>query len=298
MEETKTPEPKKGSNVMAGQPITFGGVAGFGFSSWRRLFIAQAVVAAGAVAAVLILLLNAWLPAIDHSIQNLPENGYILHGQLAWPDEHTVKLSDSRWLTVVVTPMNSHTFGRSADVQLELHSKEARIYSMLGYVQFPYDPDFSLMLSRTDAEPWWGARRPFFVGGVIVGTFVGLWFQWMLLAVLYAPVAKFLAFWGDRDLQWSQTIRLCAAALLTPAVLYCIAIALYGLGGLPLGTLLVACGLHVILGWAYEAGAVMRIKSRTELATIPKQNPFDQPKKPDSGSDPAAKPASNPFKGY
>ncbi|MCD6050286.1 MAG: hypothetical protein K0Q55_1689 [Verrucomicrobia bacterium] len=292
MEETATPQPPKSSGVMAGQPITFGGVAGFGRSSWRRLFIAQSIVAGGAVAAVLILLFSAWLPSIDHAIHQLPDNGYILRGELAWPNLEAVQLSESRWLGIIAVPANSHTFGRSSDVQLELHSKEARIYSMFGYVPLPYEPSFSLVLSRPDAVPWWGARRPFFIAGAIATTFIGLWLQWMVLALVYAPIAKFIAFWGDRDLKWSESIRLSAAALLTPAVVYSIAIALYGLGWLPLEGLLAACGLHVVMGWAYVAGATFSLPRRTELAVIPKTNPFNHP----TEAKPVEKPAANPFK--
>ena len=294
MEETTTPQPPKSSGVMAGQPITFGGVAGFGSSSWRRLFIAQAIVAGGAVAAVLILLFSAWLPQIDHAIHHLPDNGYILRGELAWPNLEAVQLAESRWLGVIAAPADSHTFGRSSDVQIELHGKEARIYSMFGYVPLPYDPDLSLVLSRPDAVPWWGARRPFFIAGAIASTFIGLWLTWMLLAFLYAPAAKFIAFWGNRDLTWIQAYRLSAAALLVPAAVYSLAIALYGLGWLPLEGLLAACALHFVLGWTYVAGATMSLRSRTELATIPKVNPFD---KPATEEKPADKPASNPFTG-
>ncbi len=215
--EAKTPQPEqKQAGVMAGQPITFGGVAAFAHVSWRRLFIVQAILAGGAVAAVLVLLFSAWLPAIESAIHNLPENGYILRGELAWPDLEPKQLNESRWLTVIVTPVNKHSFGQSADLRLELHAKEARFYSLLGYTRMEYGDDFSLLLSRPDAVPWWGARRPFFVAGAIVGTFIGLWLTWMLLALLYAPAAKFMAFWFDRDLTWPQAYRLSAAALLTP----------------------------------------------------------------------------------
>jgi hypothetical protein len=290
--EAKTPQPEPNAGVMAGQPITFGGVAAFAQASWRRLFITQAVVAGGGVAAILIFLFNAWLPAIDQAIGNLPENGYILRGELAWPHPEPVQLTESRWLTVIVAPMNTHTFGQSADFQLELHAKEARLYSMLGYLQVAYSKDFSLQLSRPDAVPWWGARRPFFVAGAIVGTFFGLWLLWMLLAVLYAPGAKFVAFWRNRDLTWIQAIRLSAAALLTPAVVFSLAIALYGLGWVPLEVLIAGCVLHVVMGWAYVAGAPMRLPLRPEVAAALQKNPFDQPDQKKT----ADKPVGNPFK--
>jgi len=291
--EAKTPQPdQKQAGVMAGQPITFGGVAAFAHVSWRRLFIVQAILAGGAVAAVLVLLFSAWLPAIDSAIHNLPENGYILRGELAWPDLEPKQLNESRWLTVIVTPVNKHSFGQSADLRLELHAKEARFYSLLGYTRMEYGDDFSLLLSRPDAVPWWGARRPFFVAGAIVGTFIGLWLTWMLLALLYAPAAKFMAFWFDRDLTWPQAYRLSAAALLTPAVVYSIAIALYGLGWLPLEGLLVACGFHFMMGWVYLLGAPVRLTKRSEATLLAKENPFDHP----APEKPAVKPASNPFK--
>jgi hypothetical protein len=292
MEETKPQPPEKKPDAMAGQPITFGGVAAFARVSWRRLFIIQTVVAGGAVAAVLILVFNALLPAIESAIQNLPENGYVLRGELAWPDLEAKQLNESRWLTVIVAPANKHSFGHSADFRVELHAQEARLYSMLGYMQMEYSDDFSLLLSHADAAPWWGARRPFFIAGVIVGTFIGLWLTWMLLALLYAPVAKFMAFWGDRDLAWPQAYRICAAALLTPAVVYSAAIALYGLGWLPLEGLLGACALHILMGWIYVVGASFRPAKRPELVALAKENPFDQPT-PEKA---AEKPASNPFK--
>ncbi len=291
--EAKTSQPEPNAGVMAGQPITFGGVAAFAHTSWRRLFITQAVVAGGGVAAILIFLFSAWLPAIDQATGNLPDNGYILRGELAWPNAEAVQLSDSRWLTIIVAPMNTHSFGKSADFQLELHSKEVRFYSMLGYyIQVSYSGDFSLALSRQDAAPWWGSRRPFFVAGAIVGTFFGLWILWMLLALLYAPGAKLTAFWRNRDLTWIQAIRLSAAALLTPAAVFSVAIALYGLGWVPLEGLIAGGVLHVVMGWAYVAGAPMRLPLKPEVLAAMKKNPFDQPSKEKA----AQKPAGNPFK--
>jgi hypothetical protein len=291
--QTPQPEPKQAASVMAGQPITFGGVAAFAQVSWRRLFIIQAVVAGGAVAAVLVLLFSAWLPAIESAIHNLPENGYILRGELAWPKPEATLLTESRWLSLIVTPVDSHSFSKSADLRLELHSQEARFYSMFGYMQIPYGPEFSLVLNRPDAVPWWGARRPFFIAGAMVGTFVGLWLIWMSLALLYAPVAKFMAFWADRDLTWRQAIRVCAAALLLPAIVYSVAIALYGLGWLPLEGLIAICGLHIVMGWVYVAGAPMRLPARPGLETPLKSNPFNHP----AAEKPGDKPAGNPFHG-
>lgn len=291
--EAKTPQPESGARVTAGQPVTFGGVAAFGQGSWRRLFIAQAVVAGAGVAAVLILLFNGWLPAVESAIHNLPENAYVLHGELAWPKQEAVQLTDSRWLTVVVAPGNTHGFGKSADFQIELHGREARLYSMLGYVEMPYGKELSVQLSRPDAVPWWGARRPFFIAAAIVSTFLGLWLTWMLLAVLYAPVAKLLAFWTNRNTAWGQSVRLSAAALLTPAVVFGVAIALYGLGWLPLEGLIGACVLHFIMGWIYVAGASIRLAKKRD--SEPATNPFDHASKGEGTA--SSKPAGNPFKG-
>lgn len=288
--EAKTPEPNAG--VMAGQPITFGGVAAFTQASWRRLFIVQAVVAGGGVAAVLILLLNAWLPAFDAAVDHLPDNGYILRGELAWPTSEAVQLTDSRWLTIIVAPMNTHEFGKSADFQIEFQRKEARLYSMFGYMQFPYNQDFSLQMSHPDAVPWWGARRPFFIAGAAVGTFVGLWVTWMMLALLYLPFVKFIAFWTNRELGIAQAIRLGAAALLTPAIVFSVAIALYGLGWMPLTGLIGFCVLHAVMGWVYCAGGTMRLRRRDTPETSPAANPFNGPET----DKPAEKPAQNPFK--
>lgn len=275
---------------VAPQPVTFGGVASFAASSWRRLFIAQFITGLIAVAAVLVLLFNAWLPNIDRAINALPDNGYIAQGVLAWPQKDAQQLTDSRWLTIIVAPTGTHKFGQSADFQVELHPQALRIYSVFGYWELPYAPQTVIALNQPDTVPWWGARRPFFVAGAIVGTLVGLWCLWMLLAVIYSPVVRLLSFWSDRDLSWVQSIKLCAAALLMPGVLYSVAIASYGLGLVPLMVVLTVAALHVVMGWVYVICSPFRIPPRNPAKTG-KKNPFDaapsaEGKKPAKGGNP------------
>lgn len=296
MEETVTPPPEKkaeSTGVIAGQPITFGGVAAFARTSWRRLFIVQAVVLLAAVAAVGVLLFISLLPAVDDAVQHLPDNAYILRGELAWPDLESVQLVDGHLLAVVVSPTGTHELGRSADIRVELRAKEFRFYSMFGYVAKPYPTNVKIPLSRAEAEPWWGARRPFFVGAVLVGTFVGLWLVWMTLGWIYLLVIKLLAFWGDRELTWGGAYRLAAAALLTPALVYCVALVGYGLGFLPLEGLLATFVLHTLLAWVYVAVSPFRLPRINAPGVLPLTNPFDQPQEDKKVGE---KPAGNPFK--
>ena len=302
MDATPTPLPEPQATtppgVVAGQPITFGGVAAFAETSWRRLFIIQAIVALAGTAAMGLFLFGTLLPALDKAVTNLPENAYILRGELAWPDLDSVLLVDDHALAILVSPTGTHELGRATDIRVELRAKEFRYYSMFGYVVQPYPVNTKISLSRTEAEPWWGARRPFFIGGILVGTALGLWVTWMVLGTVYSLYAKFLAFWGNRKLSWSGAVKLSAAALLTPALVYSAAIAGYGLGLLPLEALLGAFLLHVVLGWIYVSIAPFRIgkeKVATPVAGMAASNPFDLPK-PEEPGKPPEKPASNPFK--
>jgi hypothetical protein len=296
MEETTTPppeQPAESTGVIAGQPITFGGVAAFALTSWRRLFILQAIVALAGAAAVGVLLFGALLPALDQAVQRLPDNAYILRGELAWPELESSQLVDGHLLAIVVSPTGTHELGRSADIRVELRAKEFRFYSMFGYVAKPYPTNVKIPLSRAEAEPWWGARRPFFIGGVLVGTVIGLWLTWMTLAFIYLFYAKFLAFWGNRVVTWSGAMKLSAAALLTPALVYSLGIASFGIGLLPLEGLLALFILHVVLGWVYVTAAPFRLRPENDAGLIPKVNPFDLPseeRKPE-------KPSTNPFTG-
>jgi hypothetical protein len=292
MEESTTPENRaETTGVITGQPITFGGVAAFARCSWRRLLIVQSIAATVATVAVALFLFYALLPAIDQAVNKLPENAYIFRGELAWPDLESVQLVDHHLLAIVVSPTGTHELGRSADIRVELRATEFRFYSMFGYVARPYPVHVKIPLSRAEAEPWWGARRPFFIGGTLAGTFFGLFPLWLCLGMFYGIWAKFLAFWANRELSWSGAVKLSIASMFCPALIFGLAIAAYGLGLLPLEAFLGAFLLHIVLAIVYVTAAPLRLGRTGEPPGGPKTNPFDHP------AQQSEKPKPNPFTG-
>jgi hypothetical protein len=74
---------------------------------------------------------------------------------------------------------------------------------------------------------------------------------WAVLAWVYAPAAKLIAWFCDRRLTWTGAWRLACAALLPGAVLLALGLVLYGLQMADVFGLGYFGTVHFLVGWVY-----------------------------------------------
>ena len=259
--------------VLPWQPITFGGVAAFARASLGRLFLVQFLAALLVAASVISFLSVAWFPVFQKAIVRLPEKGAIRQGQLEWNGPSPAWLADGTFLSIVVDAAGEGRIGQSADVQLELKRRGFKICSLFGCVALPYPEKWIFALNRAEAEPWWGAWRPFLLLGVGAGSVLCLMASWLVLATFYSLAVRLIAFYSDRQAAWPACWRIAGAAQLPGALLMTGATFLYGLNRLNLVGFLFAWLLHLVTGWIYIGIAPARLP---RLARAPRRpgNPF------------------------
>lgn len=275
----------------AWQPFSFGGVAAFADASTGRLLVAQLIFSLVAAGCFMAFLALAWVPVIREASHALPEAAAISGAKLQWPGDQPVLLSEGSRLAIVADPGDAATAGRAADLQLELCSTRLRLRSELGYVEWPYSAGWRVSLGRADAVPWWGARQPWFVALAGAALVAKLFAAWWLLAMVVAPVARALAFFGDRTATWPGCMRLAGAAWLPGSLVMSLAILLYGLEALALPGLAFAVVSHGFIGAVYLCGAPFRLAKISTVKSAPAKgvNPFAAP--PDGPASPAEPPA-------
>lgn len=264
----------------AWQPLTFGGVSGFAYTSFGRLFLVQGFVAILATVTVLWCLLTGWFPELESALTELPEQGQVRNGTLEWTNAAPVRLADGTFFAVLVDPAGDREQGQTADVQLEFTQTELRVHSLFGFVALPYPPDYVVALNHREAWPWWGAWKPGIVSGIAAATIVGLFLSWTLLATLYFIPVRIWALITDREVTLGGCWRLCGAALMPGALLMTAAIFLYSTRRISLVGLLIAAGLHLVVPWAYLLFGAGKLAAR---ATAP-VNPFTPPAKDEVSS--------------
>lgn len=259
--------------VLPWQPITFGGVAAFARASLGRLFLVQFLAALLVAASVISFLSVAWFPVFQKAIARLPENGAIRGGHLEWNNVSPARLAEGTFLSIVLDTAEGGRTGQSADVQLELERHGLKICSLFGCLALPYPKHWTFALNRAEAEPWWGAWRPFLLVGIGAGVVICLLASWLVLATLYSLPVRVITFYSDRQATWPGCWRIAGAAQLPGALLMSGAIFLYGFNRLNLVGLLFAWLLHVVIGWIYVGIASTRLP---RLANAPQRrgNPF------------------------
>lgn len=263
-DEVKSPRP---------QPFTFSGVASFAHAPLHRCFLIQGCVAllAGMTAACFFEM--AWVPVIRQTIAALPSSGRIQDGQLRWPAPGPVR-TGTTFLWISIDPNDALDQGEGADLQLDFQRSDLRIRSLLGYVAVPYPQGLLIAMNRTEVEPWWGAWRPAFPVGIAVGTVIGLFVTWTLLALAYAWPVRIISFYADRQLSWAGAWRLSAGCLLPGALFLTLAIAAYTLQQINLVQLLAATALHFMLGWVYVLCAPFCLPRADAKVSQRSGNPF------------------------
>ena len=120
----------------------------------------QFVFALLAAAVVVWFLDIAWFPAIRAAIRQLPAEGKITAGKLAWFGGSPLQLAESRCLALAVDLRHEGGARSPAHVQVEFGLADVEIRSLLGYVPWSYPPSWNAPFNRGEMEPWWGAWAP------------------------------------------------------------------------------------------------------------------------------------------
>jgi hypothetical protein len=257
----------------AWQPFTFGGLAAFARARLVRLLLVELLAAILASGSVVCFLHRAYSPVIIQAIQEMPETAKLTDGRLSGVG--TTLIAETKFLAIAVSPETSDQIGQSADVQIQFRPSDFRIGSVFrpdwGW-EFNYGPGARLDLSRSKLEPWWGAWHPVLLAAAGLAIMAALFGIWAVLALIYTVPAKFIAWFGDRQLSWGGAWRLGSAALLPGALLMGAATFLYGWQAVDLIGLAFFFVAHMLMGWVYLAGGAWACPRLHP--DIIKQNPF------------------------
>jgi hypothetical protein len=283
----------------AWQPLTFGGVAKFADASFARLWLVQLLFAALGAASLMLFLAFGWFPAVSAAIKVLPDEGGIRDGKMIWTTNSPVTLAENRLISLVVDLEHTGGSGQISDLQIAFGRDELHIDSLAGYTPVPYAPDWHWPMNRKELEPWWGAWRPPLLAVAGIATMVQLFINWLILASLYALPVRLLTFFADRAVRLKGCWKLCSAALLPGALVMSAGIVLYGMHQLSLVGLALVSVLHLVVGWVYVVGGIVRLPKES-AAVQAAQNPFvpgqiaasNPPPEPESPTKP---PPKNPF---
>ena len=269
-------EPLPPQSQFAWQPLTPRGVAAFARASVAQLLLVQFLVALSVAAVVAWFAYSAWFPIITAAIAHLPDEGEVRGGRLYWYRVSPELLAENRFLALAVDLPHSGGARSPAHLQIELGQSDVKVYSLLGFTRLGYLRGWRIACNRVELTPWWGAWAPPLLALLTAGVIVGLLLIWGLLASLYVVPAWILGFFGNRDLGWGGSWRLCAAGLLPAAFLMSGAILLYRMAMIDLIGLGVAAAAHLVVGWGYILFAVLSLPWHPSAAQT-LANPFEKP---------------------
>ncbi len=243
-----------------------------GLSSWdsllHRLAVGLTLIAATLVAVVTTWgVVRCWFPVISEAAEKLPQTSSINSGTLQWPDSSPLLLSANKYLSIVVDLNFDSSLGLDSDVAIVLGQRSFRIYSLAGYVEFPYPP--SIPLYREVFKPWWNAWKdilPLFVGTLIGLTILALWS--VANVTILAPVGLALAICTRRKTNLLTTILIgyFATAITSPALI--LAILSYILWGVELIQFIAVTSLHPTIALLLTLSITMLLPRK------PEPNPF------------------------
>lgn len=257
----------------AWEPFTPRGVAAFSRASFRRLLLAQLLVAVFSSVCVVWVLANAWMPVIREAIQQLPPEGRISHGQLSWRGESPARLAANDFLSLGVDLRHEGKLSREAHVAVEFARADVRCHSLLGYRQWPYPRGWVIAANQPELEPWWNAWEPSLLAGIAAVTVTGLLLSWAGLAAFYSVLVRLFGYFTNRNLDWSGSFKLAAAALMPGALFMTLSIAGYGVGWFGLVQLGLAFAFHLVIGWIYLLVSPAMLPRDPEIPPA-KANPF------------------------
>ena len=211
-----------------------------------------------------------YAPSVSEAVKNFPENAVLENGNLT--NAPSAILTQRKFLSAVIDFQESGSTGQTADVQIEFRKNYFQICSLFGCGLFNY-PAGKIPLGRSSSEPWWDARQPVIFAICAVVTALGIWFAWVILALLYMPAAKLIAYFADRPLSWRESWRLVSAAQMPGAFLMSLAIVLYGLQVFDLIRFMFFFSAHFFVVWIYVCSAPFYLPRTTETVP-PAKNPF------------------------
>ena len=192
---------------------------------------------------------QAWVPVIDKTIKQMPPTGEIRGGRLDWPSG-TVLQQEGPFMRIAVRPEDFTNVVESADLVLAFGSSDLRIGSSLGLglLTLPYPTGWILSFSKTELEPWWGARSHMVLAGFGLLVILALLCAWSAMGWVYMVPVKIFSV---NQVSWAGAKKIAIAAQM-PSVLVMIAvIVLYGLKQINLVGLLAVWGVHLVLPWVY-----------------------------------------------
>jgi hypothetical protein len=233
------------------EPVTPRGVASFSRASFERLGVVQAIMALSIALILVWVLATGFFPTISRAIQQLPDSGQILHGELALSEDSPQLLAEGHFLAFIIDAKHSGQIRSPAQFQFEFGADSLLIFSLFGVAEVDYPSDQSFYFNRTDLQPKWGAWAPDILGLVGILVFVGLMVSWSVLATLYCLPVWLVAFFANRDLNFIQSWRLAGAAMMPGAMLMALSLWLYGVGAFDLVKLCFAFVMHLLIGWIY-----------------------------------------------
>jgi hypothetical protein len=264
------PQPKK---EIAWQPLTFGGAGRFAAAPVGRLWLVQFIFSLIVAAAVIWFLYVDWFPVVSKAARKLPAASEIRAGRLEWQGDPAVLLGENRFVGLAVDVRHAGQARSPSPISIELGSTDFKIFSLLGYVQWAYPRGWIISLSRDEVIAWWGAWSPVILALIAVIVIGVTMLFWTMLSIIRCSLLWLVAFFANRELNFSQSWRLCGAAQLPGALLLAAAIFVYGLGWFALIGLTLAFVTHLIIGWVYSVGSVLKLRPARETANLAR-NPF------------------------
>ena len=260
----------------AWQPFTLSGVAAFAGDSLTRLV--QVQFAVGSIAAICAVWTfhHTWGSAWSDAIPRLPATAEIRDGTLQWGGDRAGKLSENRFLSIVVDLDATGELAAGSDVQIELEREELRMRSILGFLPIHYPAGWAVPLDRMEVSAWWGAWDQAVLAGLGVMVLTGLGLAWSLLALPYSIIVRLVALMANRPLTMRGAWALAVAAQFAGTLIASAALVAYGLGRLDLVRLLWIVLLQFPVTWFMLLLAPFRLPSgRVDLPMTPaSKNPF------------------------
>ena len=261
----------------AWQPFTSRGVAAFAAVGANRLWLLQILVTLITAGVAVWFLSAAWFPQVRQAIQNLPDEGVIEGGRLRTTLPAITTLAEGPLLGFVVDLNDLQDAVAASDVRVEFHRAHLVVGTLFGARIFPYARGWTIQFNRAELEPWWGAWEPILLGLAAVGVAIVLPLVWAVLASIYCLFVRPAAYLLGRQVTWAGGWRLCAAALMSGALLMNLALVLYGLGALDLIRLVIVAALHLVVPWFYLVFGTLAlplISAPRAAATATAANPF------------------------
>ncbi len=256
------------------EPVTPRGVASFSRASFERLLVVQAIMGLSVALIVVWVVATGFSPTISQAIQQLPDSGQIVQGELAVLDDSPQLLAEGHFLAFIIDGKHTGLVRSPAQFQFEFGGDSLLIFSLFGVAELDYPSDRSFYFNRTDLEPKWGAWAPDILGLAGIGVFVGLLLSWNLLATLYCVPVWLVAFLPTAILILSKAGVSAGAALMPGALLMALSLWLYGVGAFDLVKLCFAFGMHLVIGWIYLLASPLFVPRTVPPAP---KNPFFHP---------------------